>query len=84
MHAVVAANRKEVRITRVQCVEGGNELFVLLAAKIVVVVRRRDDSERDVVQTVYMRRVERAGDRLVNVEFEKYENVKDPAKARAK
>ena len=43
-----------------------------------------DPETRDVVQTVYMRRVERAGDRLVNVEFEKYENVKDPVKARAK
>jgi branched-chain amino acid transport system substrate-binding protein len=43
-----------------------------------------DPETRDVVQTVYMRRVERAGDRLVNVEFEKYENVKDPVKARMK
>ena len=43
-----------------------------------------DPETRDVVQTVYMRRAERVGDRLVNVEFEKYENVKDPFKARQK
>ena len=43
-----------------------------------------DPETRDVVQTVYMRRVEKVGDRLVNVEFDKIENVKDPVKARAK
>ena len=43
-----------------------------------------DPETRDVVQTVYMRRVEKVGDRLVNVEFDKLENVKDPVKARAK
>jgi branched-chain amino acid transport system substrate-binding protein len=42
-----------------------------------------DPETRDVVQTVYMRRVEKSGDRLVNVEFDKLENVKDPVKARA-
>jgi branched-chain amino acid transport system substrate-binding protein len=42
-----------------------------------------DPATRDVVQTIYMRRVERVGDRLVNVEFDKMENVKDPFKARA-
>ena len=41
-----------------------------------------DPETRDVVQTVYIRRVEKLGDRLVNVEFDKVENVKDPAKAR--
>ena len=41
-----------------------------------------DPETRDVVQTVYIRRVEKAGDRLVNVEFDKIENVKDPVKAR--
>jgi branched-chain amino acid transport system substrate-binding protein len=41
-----------------------------------------DPETRDVVQTVYIRRVEKAGDRLVNREFDKVENVKDPAKAR--
>jgi branched-chain amino acid transport system substrate-binding protein len=41
-----------------------------------------DPATRDVVQTVYMRRVERAGGMLVNVAFDKIENVKDPVKAR--
>jgi branched-chain amino acid transport system substrate-binding protein len=41
-----------------------------------------DPATRDVVQTVYMRRVEKVGDALRNVEFEKIENVKDPVKAR--
>jgi hypothetical protein len=30
-----------------------------------------------------MRRVEKVGDQLINVEFDKMENVKDPVKARA-
>jgi branched-chain amino acid transport system substrate-binding protein len=41
-----------------------------------------DPETRDVVQTVYIRRVEKVGGRLVNVEFDKIENVKDPWKAR--
>ena len=41
-----------------------------------------DPETRDVVQTVYIRRVEKVGDELVNVEFDKVENVKDPVKAR--
>ena len=41
-----------------------------------------DPETRDIVQTVYIRRVEKVGDRLVNVEFDKVENVKDPVKAR--
>ena len=41
-----------------------------------------DAATRDVVQTVYMRRVERVGGQLINVEFDKIENVKDPVKAR--
>jgi branched-chain amino acid transport system substrate-binding protein len=41
-----------------------------------------DPETRDVVQTVYIRRVEKVDDRLVNVEFDKVENVKDPVKAR--
>ena len=43
-----------------------------------------DPDTRDVVQTVYIRRVENVGGRLVNVEFDKIENVKDPFKARMK
>ncbi len=41
-----------------------------------------DPETRDIVQTIYIRRVEKVGDRLVNVEFDKVANVKDPAKAR--
>jgi branched-chain amino acid transport system substrate-binding protein len=41
-----------------------------------------DPQTRDIVQTVYIRRVEKVGDHLVNVEFDKVANVKDPAKAR--
>jgi hypothetical protein len=41
-----------------------------------------DPETRDVVQNVYFRRVQKAGNDLVNVEFDKAENVKDPVKAR--
>jgi branched-chain amino acid transport system substrate-binding protein len=41
-----------------------------------------DPDTRDVVQNVYIRRVEKAGGGLVNVEFDKVEGVKDPVKAR--
>ena len=34
------------------------------------------------VQTIYIRRVEKVGGELVNVPFDKVENVKDPVKAR--
>jgi branched-chain amino acid transport system substrate-binding protein len=37
-----------------------------------------DPETRDVVQTVYIRRVEKVGGNIVNVEFDKVENVKDP------
>ncbi len=40
-----------------------------------------DPETRDVIQTVYIRRVEKVGGELVNVEFDKVENVKDPFKA---
>src|SRR6187397_1168469 len=43
-----------------------------------------DPDTRDIVQTVYIRRVEKVGGQLRNVEFDKVENVKDPVKARAK
>ena len=43
-----------------------------------------DPETRDVVQTVYIRRVERVGGELRNVEFDKLENVKDPVKERMK
>jgi branched-chain amino acid transport system substrate-binding protein len=43
-----------------------------------------DPQTRDVVQTIYIRRVEKVNGQLHNVEIEKFENVKDPAKARMK
>jgi branched-chain amino acid transport system substrate-binding protein len=39
-----------------------------------------DPNTREIVQNVYLRKVERMGGRLVNVEFATYPNVKDPAK----
>ena len=43
-----------------------------------------DPETRDIVQTVYIRRVEKVGGELQNVEIDKIENVKDPVKARMK
>jgi branched-chain amino acid transport system substrate-binding protein len=42
---------------------------------------RIDPETRDVVETVYLRRVEKVGDALRNVEFERVSDVKDPVKA---
>jgi branched-chain amino acid transport system substrate-binding protein len=39
-----------------------------------------DPQTRDIDQTVYIRKVEKVGGRLENVEFDKIENVKDPGK----
>ena len=39
-----------------------------------------DPEIRDIVQTVYIRRVEKIDNELRNVEFDKIENVKDPAR----
>ena len=38
-----------------------------------------DPETRDIVQTVYIRQVEKVGDELENVEFDSVQNVKDPA-----
>jgi branched-chain amino acid transport system substrate-binding protein len=43
-----------------------------------------DPETRDIIQTVYIRRVEKVGGQLLNVEIDKIENVKDPVKARMK
>jgi len=43
-----------------------------------------DPETRDIVQTVYIRRVEKVDGQLRNVEIDKIENVKDPVKARMK
>jgi branched-chain amino acid transport system substrate-binding protein len=40
-----------------------------------------DPETRDVVQTIYIRRVEKVNGKLENVIFDKVENVKDPVKA---
>ena len=39
-----------------------------------------DPETRDVVQTVYIRKVEKVGGALYNVEFDKFPDVKDPGK----
>ena len=39
-----------------------------------------DPQTRDVVQTVYIRKVEKVNGELYNVEFDKFDNVKDPGK----
>ena len=39
-----------------------------------------DPETRDVVQTVYVRRVKKVGGELYNVEFAEFKNVKDPGK----
>jgi len=43
-----------------------------------------DPETRDIVQTVYIRKVEKKDGKLANVEFDKIENVKDPGKEPAK
>ena len=40
-----------------------------------------DPQTRDIIQDVYIRRVERLDGELFNVEFDKYEAVRDPHKA---
>lgn len=39
-----------------------------------------DPETRDIVQTVYVRKVEKIGNEVYNVEFDKFLNVKDPGK----
>jgi branched-chain amino acid transport system substrate-binding protein len=43
-----------------------------------------DPETRDIINTVYIRRVEKKDGVLQNVEFDKVENVKDPVKERMK
>jgi branched-chain amino acid transport system substrate-binding protein len=40
-----------------------------------------DPETRDVIQNVYIRKVEKVGGKLGNVEFAEVKNVKDPFKA---
>jgi len=39
-----------------------------------------DPETRDIVQTIYVRKVEKKNNELWNVEFDKFDNVKDPGK----
>jgi branched-chain amino acid transport system substrate-binding protein len=41
-----------------------------------------DPETRDVIENVYIRKVEKVGNTYQNIEFDKVENVKDPVKAR--
>jgi branched-chain amino acid transport system substrate-binding protein len=43
-----------------------------------------DPATRDVVQTIYIRRIDKQGSKLVATEIDKFENVKDPGKESAK
>ena len=43
-----------------------------------------DPETRDIINTVYIRRVEKINGQLQNVEIDKFENIKDPVKARMK
>jgi branched-chain amino acid transport system substrate-binding protein len=43
-----------------------------------------DPDTRDIINTVYIRRVEKVGGEVRNVEIAKFENVKDPVKERSK
>jgi branched-chain amino acid transport system substrate-binding protein len=39
-----------------------------------------DPATRDIVQTVYVRKVEKVGNEVYNVEFDKFDNMKDTGK----
>jgi branched-chain amino acid transport system substrate-binding protein len=43
-----------------------------------------DPETRDVIQTFYIRQVKKVDGVLKNVEIDRFENVKDPVKARAR
>jgi branched-chain amino acid transport system substrate-binding protein len=43
-----------------------------------------DPETRDIINTVYIRRVEKVNGQVRNVEIAKFEDVKDPVKARSK
>ena len=42
-----------------------------------------DPETRDIVQNIYMRKVEKVNGELFNVEFETFEAVKDPMKKKS-
>ncbi|MFY8115829.1 MAG: ABC transporter substrate-binding protein, partial [Rhabdaerophilum sp.] len=41
-----------------------------------------DKDTRDIIQNVYIRKVEKVGNELFNIEFATIPNVKDPSKAK--
>jgi branched-chain amino acid transport system substrate-binding protein len=43
-----------------------------------------DPETRDIIQTIYIQRTEKVGGKIVNVEIDKVDNVKDPVKAMKK
>ena len=43
-----------------------------------------DPETRDIIQTIYIRKAQKVGNEIRNVEFDKVENVKDPVKAAMK
>jgi branched-chain amino acid transport system substrate-binding protein len=43
-----------------------------------------DADTRDIVQTIYVRKIEKKNGELWNIEFDKIDAVKDPAKAAKK
>jgi branched-chain amino acid transport system substrate-binding protein len=43
-----------------------------------------DPETRDIIQNIYVRRVERVNGELYNIEFDKFEAVKDPIKTAQK
>jgi branched-chain amino acid transport system substrate-binding protein len=43
-----------------------------------------DPDTRDIIQNIYMRKVEKVGNELQNVEFATFEAVKDPVKGAKK
>jgi branched-chain amino acid transport system substrate-binding protein len=43
-----------------------------------------DPETRDIIQTIYLRRVENINGQLGNVEFDKVDNVRDPVKEKMK
>jgi branched-chain amino acid transport system substrate-binding protein len=44
--------------------------------------RRADPETRDIVQPIYIRKVEKINGELWNTEFAKFDDVKDPLKAK--
>jgi branched-chain amino acid transport system substrate-binding protein len=65
----------------------GDKAMAVLAGLTIASPRgpiRIDPATRDVVQTVYVRRVQKQGDHYYNVEFDRFTDVKDPGKPAGK